>query len=145
MEDWFCMITVFTQNNLSYHKVIITCKCMHTPRPRGRPCRKTCLGCALIFKRWCCQCTLSRCTLAHTGALSSLPERGAAETTEQEMLYTQRRIESLRIDRIDNVFKKDGNWEVQVRNALQKGGRQISSSPLFPPQMQPGPSSPGRN
>lgn len=86
--------------------------CRHTsPDLVGRPCRKTCLGHALIFKRWCCQSTLSRCT-------QGWPERGAAGTKQSERVYAKRKEE-------DDDFDDEGRqvmWSAGKRWITEGGG-----------------------
>lgn len=100
-----------------------------------------CLGGALIFKRWCCQSTLSRCTLAHTGGLSHELQRLHSETRRED--------KNIKVDVL--TITAAGKERTEGEKKKKKSGAEFSfasrrrSPPLLPPRVRPGPSSPGRS
>lgn len=83
-----------------------------------------CLGGALIFKRWCCQSTLSRCTLAHTDGLSEEWQTKTARMREKGL--HKKEIEGVDSKRLRYEWKR----ELQVKNEQIRWGKKEEKNEL---------------
>lgn len=80
------------------------------------------LGDALIFRRWCCQSTLSRCTLAHTDGLSEQLKREQCK---------RKRIDNSKIKQKEKNLIKTKDWVkkpkwrigIKQKNKIKRRGK----------------------